>query len=215
MRAFRYTGVSLGAAGAVVLLLTGARMSAAPGQTPDYWPLKVGSTWTVTTTAQNKSMDQVITVSDVKPDKGGSVATLQYTSGGKTVQIEKYSVTPQGIARLASGPDGSGTISPGLPIIKYPMKAGTTWNWKGDINFNGTNCKGTSTLTVSGPTNVKTPAGTFPCMKVHSQLTLSAQGQTFVAPNDYWFAPNVGIVQQHIQLGALNINGVLKSYKLK
>lgn len=201
--------------GAVALLLTGTRLGAEPANSVSYWPLKQGSTWTLTTTVQNKTFDQVITVTDVKADKGGSVATLGYTMAGNNIQVETYRTTPTEVTRLSSGQGGSGTIAPGLPIIKYPMKAGTTWTWKGNITANGMLSKGTSTLTVSGPTSIKTPAGTFSAMRVHSALVIMAQGQTLNAPNDYWFAPNVGLVKQYAKIGTFEVTGILKSYKLK
>ena len=52
-------------------------------------------------------------------------------------------------------------------------------------------------------------------MKVHLVVTLSAQGQQFKLPNDYWFAPNVGLVKQTANLNGIVVDGELKSYKLK
>ena len=204
-----------GASGAIALLLTASRMIADPAKPVSYWPFAQGSTWTLSTNVQNKTFDQIITVTSVKTDKGGSVATLNYTAGSKVVQVETYRTTPQEVARMSAGLDGSGVLSPPLPIIKYPMKAGNTWKWSGTITVHGVPVQGVSTLTVSGPTSVKTMGGTFSAFKVHSELVVTAQGQTQKVPNDYWFAPNVGLVRQQAQIGALTVDGSLKSYKLK
>lgn len=207
--------IVFGASGAAVVLLTGARISTSQSKTVNYWPFKEGSTWVLATTVQNKSSDQTITVSSVKPGMGGSIATLVYKVGPTVAQQETYLTTSAGMSRLSSGQPGSGTISPPIPIIKYPLKAGTSWTWKGDIITAMGKAQGTSTLTVSGPTSVVTPAGTFSAMQVHSDLIIMAQGQKVALPNDYWFAPNVGLVKQHAKLGAIEVNAVLKSYKLK
>jgi hypothetical protein len=182
---------------------------------PDYWPMNEGSTWTFDTMIGNRKITQVIKVASVKQQGSARLATLEYAMG-QQISRETYQVTPQSVERVSSNMGGGDApINPPIPIIKYPLTAGKSWTWTGTITTMGQKLNGRSKLTVSGPTTVKTPAGTFRAMRVHSALRVEAQGKKLDSPNDYWFAPSVGMVRQSTVLGNITLNGTLRSYKLK
>ena len=207
--------VSIKCTAAIALLAASVCTGAKQAKPVSYWPFKVGSTWTLTTHikqgAKEQTADQVITVTSVS----GGVATLDYKVNGNAVQGEKYRFDANQVMRIASGPNAGNPISPGLPVIKYPMKAGDHWKWNGTIALMGQTIPGSGELSVSGPEQVKTPGGAFQAMKVHLVVTISAQGQKIVLPNDYWFAPNVGLIKQVANVNGMQVDGELKSYKLK
>jgi hypothetical protein len=189
--------------------------TAAPPAAQDYWPMKLGNTWTLDTTVGAQKVPQVATVSDVKREGNATLATIKYSGGGRQFS-ETYRVTSQVVERVSSDMgQGSSPINPPIPIIKYPLTAGKKWDWSGTITTMGRAVNGNSRLTVTGPVSVKTPAGTFKAMRVHSALTVEAGGQKVNLPNDYWFAPGVGMVRQEATIMQTKISGILKSYKLK
>ena len=97
------SSVSIGVMGAALLLAQGLYAGAQQGKGVSYWPFKKGSTWTLTTRVQGRTLDQVVTVTDVTPGKDYSTATLEYKVNGQSVQGEKYQFGATGIARAASG----------------------------------------------------------------------------------------------------------------
>jgi hypothetical protein len=207
--------VRFGLAAAALFVTQGLPVNAQQGKNVSYWPFKKGSTWTLTTHVAERTIDQVVTVTDVTAGNGYTTATLDYKVNGQSVQGEKYQVSAAGIARAASGAGAASPLSPPMPVVKYPMKAGNAWKWKGTLTQEGNVFTCNGDLSVSGPETIKTPGGTFQAMKVHLVLTMSAQGKQFTIPNDYWFAPNVGLIKQSANLNGVIIEGELKSYKLK
>lgn len=212
MTLVRYGRRIAAAIGAFCLCSTG---HAAPQATADYFPAKVGDTWTMTTDADGKKITQTVTVTAVKKVKGATEATFDYKADGKGLNTEVYRITPNAVNRLSGGLNGSTKMKPPITIIKYPLKAGDTWKWEGDILTNGQTIKATSELMVFGPETVKTPAGTFQAMRVHSALVVEGGGQKVEMPNDYWFAKGVGMVKQHASFGKVEIDGMLTKYNVK
>ena len=188
---------------------------AAPKSAADYWPFREGNTWTIDTTIGEKKMTQVITVTKVTTKDGKTRAELEYKTEGRAIQLETYEVDANSIQRVSSGPNGANKLTPPLPVVQFPLTAGKKWDWKGEVvTSGGAPIKATAQLTVSGPEVIKTDAGTFSSMRVHLDLELVAEGETIKAPNDYWFASNIGMVKQKASIGGQEIEGLLTSYKL-
>jgi hypothetical protein len=192
---------------------------ALPAVPADYWPMKKGNSWTLDTDAGGRKMTQIATVTDVKREGSATLATLDYKANGQSINTEVYRITAETVERMSGGPNGSIKMSPPIVIVRAPMKAGQTWKWSGAISpTSGTaaqNVKATSTLKVSGPETIKNKAGTFQAMRVHSELVVEAQGKKLAMPNDYWFAPKVGIVRQTATINNMQIEGTLTQYTVK
>jgi hypothetical protein len=186
----------------------------APKSAADYWPFREGNTWTMDTTVGEKKLTQIITVAKVTKTGGRTRAEVDYKTDGRSIQIEIYEVDASSIRRVAAGPNASAKLTPPLPVVQFPMTAGKKWSWKGEVATGGAPLKGTAQLTASGMETVKTGAGTFSAMRVHLELELAAGPQTIKVPNDYWFAPGIGLVRQKATVGQQTIEGVLTSYKL-
>jgi hypothetical protein len=180
----------------------------------DYWPFREGSTWTIVATVGEKKVTQVITVTKVTTKDGKTRAELDYKTGGRSVQIETYEVDAASIVRISAGPNGANKLTPPLPVVQFPLTAGKKWKWKGEVAVGGSSLKATAQLTVGGSETVKTEAGSFRAMRVHLDLEVLAGEQTLKVPNDYWFAPGVGMVKQKATVGAQEIEGLMTSYKL-
>ncbi|HTB79934.1 MAG TPA: hypothetical protein VK717_03505 [Opitutaceae bacterium] len=203
--------------GLVLLCLCGLT-APVRGAAENYWPFQVGNTWTLDTKANNTTVSMVLTVTKVTAGEGNaSDAYIEYQTDGKVMQTEIYRFDDQGISRVADGKDAANTLSPPFPIAQYPLTDGRKWTWTGTITTAaGQTFKGTSDLSVSGPETVQTAAGDFKAMRVHSELAiLLPGGQKAMFPNDYWFSPGVGMVQQSAKIGETTYVGVMSSYKLQ
>ena len=202
----------LGAAGMSAVLCLFTVTLHAQDAAANYWPFKVGNTWTIDTKVEDKTLIQILTVTKVTQQGASSDATVEYKLNDKVIQTEVYRFDDKGISRVSSD---AAILNPPFPVVQYPMAADKKWSWKGTLNANGKEFHGDSQISTSGPEVLKLPAGEFKAIRVHSELTLSLDsGEKIVVPNDYWFAPGVGLVKQSARLGKLDILGQLSSYKL-
>jgi hypothetical protein len=183
----------------------------------DYWPMQVGNTWTIDTAVDGKSILLELTV--VKREATGAHevdATLEYQASGQEVQTEVYHIDTKGISRVHSGKGGANTITPPIPVLRYPVTYEDSWTWKGAISMGDQTFPATGTLSVHGPEEVVTPAGTFKAARVRLDLTVpGADGTSTQIVNDYWFAPEIGMVRQAMSLGDKRIDGVMSAYHLR
>ena len=203
----------LSAAGLSFLLCISAITARAQDAAASYWPFKEGNTWTINTKIEDKTLIEILTVTKVTQQGTSSDATVEYKIDDKVIQTEVYRSDDKGISRVSSG---AGILNPPFPVVQYPMAADKKWKWTGTVNAGGKEFHGDSEISTSGPETLKLPAGEFKAIRVHSELTLTLEdGKKVAFPNDYWFAPGVGLVQQKAKLGNLDIFGELTSYKLK
>lgn len=205
------TGILTGMA--LAALLTGGPVADAQKTGAlNYYPLRKGNTWTYTFTLSGKTFNETATVTQ----SSSSQAQVDWKVNGKTTQVETYLIRPDALLRVKSGPGGGGQITPPFPQIRTPLKAGQQWTWKGSISIMDHVIAGSSTIRVSGPEPIKTPAGTFRCMHIHSDLALDRPGQPSIhLPNDYWFAAGVGLVAQRLSAGPQTIDAKLVRYQVK
>ncbi len=204
------------AGGIAAFCLSGLMLFAAE-PTENCWPFTVGNTWTVETKVNDKSITQVLTVTKVTPgEAGASDATIEYKVGDNVVQTEIYRFDAKGITRVSSGASGGNTITPPIPVVQYPMVAGKKWSWKGTVKSGDQEMQATADFSTSGPELLKLASGEFQAMRVHSNLVVTQPGgEKAEFPNDYWFAPGVGMVQQSAKFGDIFVKGELTSYKVK
>ena len=191
------------------------RAFAGPPTKPDYWPMKVGNSWSMNLTIGGQKFDQVVTVTSAKPQGGGIVATLDYKVNGQSVNVEMYRITSTDVSRFAGGPKASGKANPPLPMLRYPVAAGKSWNWSGTLSQLGQNIKSTATFTFSGPESVTTPAGTFKAMHVHTVIQQNLQGKQVKYPSDTWYVSGIGVVKMQVTAGSAPVEMVLKKYSVK
>jgi hypothetical protein len=151
----------------------------------------------------------------VSDGKDSSTAKLEYQSGSTLLEKETYNFNSHGISRLTSGVNGASKISPGLPIVQYPITAGTTWYWKGTITTKGKATAAAAKMSASGPETLKLPAGSFQAFKVHMDLVLVVGQRRISIPNDYWFTPGVGLVRRTATFGTSTVDSTLNMYKLQ
>jgi hypothetical protein len=180
-----------------------------------YYPLKVGNKWVyaagpqqVVVLVEARKPVQI----DMKDATSGKlvkekIATyvLKMTSGDK-VMTEQVGVLVKGTYRFQSGakeidvPAGvyrfqsaGKDILPPECFLKLPLVKDETWDVQ--CESEGVTIKGSF---VAGEATVKVPAGSFQTMTVTSK---NLQVGTQPLDQEYWFAPQVGIVKQRVQIG--------------
>jgi len=186
------------------------------------FPTTVGSTWTIRSvvTGMSTPIDMQITIVRAKNPTPHQVV-LRYMKGDKEFQEETYLVTASEVARMRSGPGGSGKITPPLPVIKYPATVGKSWKWAGSItqptsSGGSQTVQGNATIKIAAFEAVKTTMGSIKAYKVDLNLVVTAGGQSATIVNSYWYAPNIGMIKQAASFGnGTSIEGTVTSYKIK
>src|SRR5688572_22921807 len=85
------------------------------------FPAGLGSRWTYKGTAGTRALEMEAVVSSSKTAAGKTTTLIRWTLNGQPVQDETYIITAAGVSRAKSGPSGSVSVSPPVPIIKNPM----------------------------------------------------------------------------------------------
>jgi hypothetical protein len=209
-----HLGVFVGALAAVSCLQMPAKAFE-----EDLFPAKLGNTWTFKGTAGTVPLNMTATVTSSTTAKGKTTAVFKWTQNGQVNQTETYSISSTGVVREASGVGGGSVISPPLPVIKYPMKVGNSWKWKGTLKSATQTFDGVADLKVAAKETVKTEAGTFSAYKVDLDLTVTSNGKSLTIKNSYWYAAGAGMVKQAIDIPTpdgktLTIQAATTSYKV-
>jgi hypothetical protein len=186
----------------------------------DLWPMAKGTKWTLETTMvdaathMQRKATQLVTVTQSRSGKAGTIAAISYSIGGQVTQVERYMITPLGVYRTAGGADGNATISPIMPLVKYPATPGSKWQWAGTITQGTKKVPVSSTINVLGVETLKTPAGTYKTLHIHTTSTSNEDGKPQTFANDLWFAKGVGMVQQRATIGTLTVTAVVSKVAL-
>jgi hypothetical protein len=173
-----------------------------------YFPLKVGSKWHYRVGDDQKvivrvaKMEPLKIVRKQKDNKPGEEkvtgATLEIVSVNPKPLREQVVVLADGVYRVSVADK---EVSPALCILKLPVKKGDTWQVDstiGDVKVKGTFQTGEATV------------GEFKC--VTSILQSEETGSEKIVL-EYYFAPGVGIVKQHVRSGNIDSTMVLDKYE--
>lgn len=195
----------------------------------DLLPLKTGAKWSMTTRTVSRTRnrdvagtEEIVIVGKQTPEKTRSVspasapegAVMDMRKDGKSYRQEIYQAKSDGLYLSAAGSADKMTITPPLPLVKYPVKDGEIAAWSGILRFKGTAAPGTSVSRVSGRETVKTPAGSFPAYRIDTVITTTVEGRQVSFPSSRWLSPNVGIVRQVTQAGDTRLIKELKAYRI-
>ena len=184
-------------------------------------PAKVGNYWVLNGNAGKAPLSMTYKVMSVKSANGVTTAVFTMFKDSAPVSSETYLIDSKGVSRSLSGATGKDVITPPVQIIRYPVKIGETWNWKGTINTAAAgklDCD--ATLKVARQEQVVTKAGKFNAVKIDMKLTVHVSRQTQTIDNSYWFAPGVGMVKQVALLpdgkgGEVELKAVADEIKVK
>lgn len=175
-------------AGGVLSPLAGAPVPKDAGKSAVYFPTSVGARWVY---EDEGGGEEGVEVSAVEKD-GDTLVVSRKGVGGNNSRYTKTIVSPEGLRQDRPGGGDGDDVS--VWVLKARLKAGESWK----VADGGTRA-------VSGPEEVKVPAGTFQALKVVWQ----ADGRTLTS----WYAPGVGEVKRVIKrCGTETVTRSLKSF---
>lgn len=199
----------------------------------DYYPLEVSNTWTYQDENDNTINFEIIDTILIEGDTSDTEAFVKQmtTSASELTDAVNYSYVVKdddGVQQHGMGGSNAGgdtiTFSPTLPIYKFPLIPGESWEIMFDVKvqpggfFVGS---GTATYEVVSEEELTVKAGSFNhVFQVKEDFTWELLGREIDHIVTYhWLAPNVGIVKfvQEETIGGETIvtEASLRSYSLK
>ena len=205
----------IGLAFAVAALLFGQSASAAkpkskskPEATADYFPLRVGDSWTYRNTEEGGYTSKVLSE---EPHEGEPVHyVVEFLSGVKIHNTfskangwvlfhgENY-VEHEGL---------QATYEPPKQYLPNPLVAGQEWEWSGK---DPTQVEHHERSRVIGLETVTVPAGKFRAMKVETEI----RGTLSLLIRTTWYADGVGLVKTSTVGGQIKYGSELTDYSFK
>jgi hypothetical protein len=169
----------------------------------NYYPLKVGSKWTYRFEAAGQPAE-TCTVKAAKIEKfdGVELFRMEIEKKGALLGTEHLLSNERGVFRYRAN-----DIAPSKPIclIKYPVTSGDTWRDEVEVLGN----KMVMSFKVDKEVELQVPAGKFKTVPVF--VTCEIAGVTFTTT--YWFAADVGVVKQAIDLAGTTTLMELEKYE--
>jgi hypothetical protein len=192
---------------ALFLLTLSATAQKSEAPAPDYFPLRVGDSWTYRNGAtefslkvigQEKQADGTIRY-EVEKLAGAKVLTVYSKAGGWVLMhLERY-------------PEHEGLemkYEPARQYLKNPLVAAAQWGWTGK-DYTQTDLEEDSQVT--GPEEVTVPAGKFKAMKVVTKVA----GASAPLTRTSWYADGVGLVKSMSEAGQIKYGWELTDYSFK
>jgi hypothetical protein len=174
----------------------------------DYFPLRVGDSWTY---RNSESGGYTLKVLSEEPQQGGPVRYVVEVRS--EVVIQNLFSKPAGWVLLHAENylehEGlKATYEPPKQYLPNPPVIGQKWEWTGK---DPTQTERRETNHVVGFENVTVPAGKFRAMKVTSEIS----GGAIPMIKTSWYAPGVGLVKSATQGGQIKYGSELTDYSFK
>jgi hypothetical protein len=184
-----------------------AQKSEAP--VPDYFPLRVGDSWTYRSTSGKTEYSQKVLREEKQADgtmrylmekvAGAKVETLFSKAGGWVLMHSERYPEHEGL---------KANYEPSRQYLKNPLVAGSQWDWAGK-DYTNTDLEEDNQVT--GPEDVAVLAGKFRAMKVVTKVSGPATPLTRTS----WYADGVGLVKSTTEAGQIKYGWELKDYSFK
>ena len=175
----------------------------------DYFPLRVGDSWTYRNTGGGSEYTLKILSEEKQAD--GSIRYLVEKLAG--VKIHSWFSKESGwvlmhAERYIEHEGLEAKYDPPKRYLPNPLAAGAKWEWNG---LDQTRTEMSEQSQVIGFEKVTVPAGKFRAMKVVSQVTGGATPMT----RTYWYASGVGLVKTTTEAGQIKYGSELSDYSFK
>lgn len=175
----------------LTLLALAVTVRAADGD-KEYYPMKIGTTWTYKV---NGKTDKFV-VTAVKSEKVGEQDCVKFEAklNDQLVGSEHVAILKDGLYRFKFNDDA---IEPAICFFKASGKKGDSWQQ--DFKVGGAKATGKYMLDEG---DVEVPAGKYPGSLIIKADAIEGEMTT---KTTIWFAKNVGMVKQEISMGEVKI----------
>lgn len=194
---------------ALTSLALTASVAAQKAPARDYFPLRVGDTWTYRTTPEPSEFTVKVLSEEKQPD-GATLYLLEKKAG---VLVHTWYSKTNGWLNITreAYPEHEGLQikhEKAKLFMKIPLVPNAAWSWSGKST---TLMELTESSRVVGLETVVVPAGTFRAMKVETKI---AEGAGEVV-RTFWYADGVGLIKSYSVSGSLKYGYELIDYSFK
>ena len=176
--------------------------------TADYFPLRVGDTWTFRNAEEG---GYTLKVLREEPHEGEAVRYVVELISGVRI-LNTYSKVPGWVLfHFQNYPEHEGLQAKYDPPSQYlpnPLVAGQKWEWDGK---DPTQVEYRESSRVVGAETVTVPAGKFRAMKVVTEIT----GASIPKVRTNWYAEGVGLIKSATEAGQMKYGSELTDYSFK
>jgi hypothetical protein len=198
--------------GAIALLTSLLAVEAARQQPSkplvDYFPLRVGDSWTY---RNSEAGGYTLKVLSEEPQEGGAARCLVELRSEVIIQNVFSKADGWVLLHSENYPEHEGlkaTYEPPKQYLRNPLIAGQKWEWTGK---DPTQVERHESYRVIGLENITVPAGKFRAMKVISEISSGAAPMTKTS----WYADGVGLVKTTTEGGQIKYGSELTDYSFK
>jgi hypothetical protein len=194
---------------AIFLLTLSATAQKSEAPAADYFPLRVGDSWTYRGTTTDTQY--TIKVASEEKQADGTIQYLVEKLAGAKVLTWFSKAGGSVLMHLERYPEHEGLemkYEPARPHLKNPLVAGSQWGWKGK-DVTQTDLEEDNQVT--GPEDVTVPAGKFRAMKVVTKVAGTSTPMT----KTNWYADGVGLIKSMSEAGEIKYGWELKDYSFK
>ncbi|MBC8103399.1 MAG: hypothetical protein H7Z41_12540 [Cytophagales bacterium] len=153
-----------------------------------------------------------------RPLAGGGSSVLihiQQEKQAKPYRTETFRVDAKGIYLSAIGGAQSLTATPALPLVRYPVREGSTAKWTGTVQIGKSILPAQSHSRVAYAEEVSFAQRKVIAYRVDTMLVASINGRQAAFPMSRWFAPGVGMVRQRFLSGNIAMTKELVAYRIR
>lgn len=182
-----------------LLVSTVAFQASAPPSPADLFPLKTGTTWLYEKRSNIGSSVvgyglEVTGSTELDGEPAWEVVTTDADKGGRSL----YRADAKGVYLVAVGNPPT-LLSPPMPLLVGPIKAGTKWSWSGEMPLpqGSIACKlearvqGTERLLVLGKQE--------DCVRVETKSQLGSGKSAITVVRTSWYASGIGLVKERTE----------------
>jgi hypothetical protein len=131
---------------------------------------------------------------EVSLSQNGADTTFTFSAHGQTFETESYENKQTEFSLV----DAAGErYNPPLPLLKFPMNVGDTWDWVGSMVAGEEPHKATATITTSSETILLPATGNVDSILVVVDLSIESGGpKPATRKLRFWFVPNKGLLKR-------------------
>lgn len=132
---------------------------------------------------------------ELRQERQGADLTLVLEAHGETFDRESYREADDSFAvSLAAGE----RYEPPIPLLKFPLRVGSEWDWKGSMTAAGLKKEATGTIATDDD---KVVVGEVPLNAVKVSVNLDIEANPPDGPKakrtlTFWFAPGKGVIKR-------------------
>ncbi len=153
----------------------------------------------IPTSAKLKIGEIEIPVEIVQTTKGEEM-TIEISAHGQVFENETYQIGDKSFDLL----DVAGEhYEPKLPLLRFPMRIGETWDWTGRMTAGEEPHKATATITSTSDSVLLPGSGSTDTVLVIVDLSIESGGPTPANRKlRFWFAKDKGLVKRQFGIGS-------------